>query len=171
MQIMFSSLEKTLLKPAAALAIILIFIWFVTRVLDWIERNYMKSSYFPYTKKPQFFSDSEKKFYDALVQAMGPEFMVFSKCRVVDLLDVDFKKYFSAFKRIQSKRVDFVVVRKGNGELACAIELGAELHERFDKESMFLDEAFVTAELPLVRFESQPVYSVTEIQRALISCL
>jgi hypothetical protein len=168
---MESSLEKTLLKPAAALAIVLIVIWFVSRVLDWIEKNYMKSSYFPYTKKPQFFSDTEKKFYDALVQAMGPEFMVFSKCRVVDLLDVDFKKYFGAFKRIQSKRVDFVVVRKGNGECACAIELGAELHERFDKESLFLDEAFATAGLPLIRFEVQEVYSVIEIQRALISSI
>jgi hypothetical protein len=168
---MFSSLEKTLFKPAAALAIVLIFIWFVIKLLGWIERKYVKSSYFPYSKKSQFFSDAEKKFYDSLVEAMGPEFMVFSKCRVVDLLNVDFQKYFAAFKRIESKHVDFVVIRKGNGEIACAIELENELHERFGKESIFLDEVFSTAKLPLIRFETQPVYSVAEIQRALISCL
>ena len=168
---MISSLEKILFKPVAALAIILIFIWFVIKILEWIERNYIKSSYFPYVKKTQFFSDDEKRFYYALVEAMGPEFMVFSKCRVVDLLEVDFQKHFAAFKRVQSKRVDFVVVRKGDGGLACAIVLGNELHERFAKESLFLDEVFSTAGLPLIRFESQPVYSVAEIQKALVSCL
>ena len=168
---MISSLEKLLLKPIAALAIILIFIWFVIKILEWIERNYIKSSYFPYVKKSHFFSEDEKRFYDALVEAMGPEFMVFAKCRVVDLLDVDFQKHFAAFKRVQSKRVDFVVVRKGDGGLACAIVLGNELHERFAKESLFLDEVFSTAGLPLIRFESQPVYSVAEIQKALVSCL
>jgi len=89
----------------------------------------------------------------------------------VDLLDVDFQKHFAAFKRVQSKRVDFVVVRKGDGEIACAIVLGDALHQRFEKESLFLDEVFSTAGLPLIRFETQPVYSVVEIQRALVSCL
>ncbi|MBT3184579.1 MAG: DUF2726 domain-containing protein [Nitrospina sp.] len=162
------SLEKTLLKPIAALAIVLIFIWFVTKFLGWVERKFNKSSYFPYSKKEQFFSDAERKFYDALIEAVGPEFMVFSKCGAVDLLDVDFQKHFAAFKRINSMQVDFVVVRKGDGSLACAIELGGELHERFDKESLFLDEAFSTAGLPLIRFETQEVYSVSEIQKALV---
>jgi hypothetical protein len=165
---MESSLEKTFLKPAAALAVILIFIWFITKFLDWIERKFIKSSYFPYTKKTHFFSVAEKKFYDALVQAMGPEFMVFSKCRVADLLDVDFQKHFAAFKRIQSRHVGFVVVRKGNGEMVCAIELDKNMHERFDKGNLFLEEVFSTAGLPLVRFEVQEVYSVVEIQRALV---
>jgi hypothetical protein len=39
------------------------------------------------------------------MEAVGPEFMVFSKCRVLDLLDVDFQKYFGAFNRIKSKQV------------------------------------------------------------------
>jgi hypothetical protein len=166
---MESSLEKMLLRPAAALAIIFIFIWFVTKFLDWFERRYMKSTYFPYTQKTQFFSASEKNFYDSLVQAMGPEFMIFSKCRVVDLLDVDFQKHFSAFKRIQSQRVDFVVVRKGDGGIAYAIVLEEGVHERFGKESMFLEEVFTRVGLPLIRIESQPVYSVVEIQRVLVA--
>ena len=68
--------------------------------------------------------------------------MVFSKCRVLDLLDVDFQKYFGAFNRIKFKQADFVVVRKGDGGLACTIALAGELHERFGKESLFLDEVF-----------------------------
>lgn len=165
---MDSSLEKVLVKPLAALAIIGIFIWFVIKILAWVERRYSKSTFFPYSKKEQFFSVAERKFYDALVEAVGPEFMVFSKCRVADLLEVDFQKHFAVFKRIKSKHVDFVVVRKGNDEVACAIELGGELHERFDKENLFLDEAFAAAGLPLIRFEIQPVYSVLEIQKALV---
>jgi len=165
---MESALEKTLLKPIAALAIVLIFIWFVTLFIGWVERKISKSSFFPYSKKTNFFSVAERKFYDALVEAVGQEFMVFSKCSVVDLLDVDFQKYFRAFNRIKFKRVDFVIVRKGDGAMVCAIELGENLHERFDKESLFLDDAFSAAGLPLIRFEVQEVFSVSEIQKALV---
>ena len=105
------------------------------------------------------------------MEAVGPEFMVFSKCRVLDLLGVDFQKYFGAFNRIKSKQVDFMVVRKGDGGLACAIALAGELHERFGKESLFLDEVFSTAGLTLIRFEFQEVYSVSEIQKALVLCI
>ena len=122
-------------------------------------------------KKLNFFSVAERNFYDALMEAVGPEFMVFSKCRVLDLLDVDFQKYFGTFNRIKSKQVDFVVVRKGDGGLACAIALAGELHERFGKESLFLDEVFSTAGLTLIRFEFQEVYSVSVIQKALVLCI
>ena len=168
---MESSLEKVLVKPLAALAIIGIFLWFVTKILAWVERKYSKSSFFPYSKKTQFFSNAERRFYDALVEAVGPEFMVFTKCRVADLLEVDFQKHFSAFNRIKTLQVDFVVVRKGDGSVACAIELDDELHERYGKENVFKDEVFSAAGLPLVRFEVQPVYSVVEMQKALISSL
>ncbi len=163
--------EKILLRPIAALAIILIFVWFVILILAWIERKYLHSSYLPYSKKNQFFSVAERSFYDALVEALGPEFMVFSKCRVIDLLEVDIQKNFRAFNRIKFLRVGFVVVRKGNGEVACAIELGDELSDRFDKKNLFLDEVFAAAGLPLVRFDVQPVYSVLEIQKALMMSL
>ena len=39
------SLEKTLLKPIAALAIILIVVWFITVILERIERKTSKSSF------------------------------------------------------------------------------------------------------------------------------
>ncbi|MZH46002.1 MAG: hypothetical protein F3739_03010, partial [Nitrospinae bacterium] len=73
------SIEKLLFKPIAALAIILIFLWFIVNILGWIERKFLKSSYFPYKKKQFFFRGTERKFHDALVEAVGPEFMVFSK--------------------------------------------------------------------------------------------
>ena len=168
---MDSGLEKLFFKPIAVLAIIVIFLWFATKAFMWFERKFNKSSFFPYSKKHQFFNVEERRFYDALIEAVGPEFMVFSKCRVVDLLDVDIHKHFRAFNRIKFLQVDFVVVRKGNGEVACAIELGDELSDRFGKESLFLDEAFVAAGLPLVRFEVLPVYSVLEIQKALVLSL
>ncbi len=168
---MESGLEKIFFKPIAVLAIIGIFLWFATKVFIWFERKFNKTSFFPYSKKTQFFSAAERRFYDALVEATGPEFMVFSKCRVTDLLDVDAQKHFRAFNRIKFLQVDFVVVRKGNGEVACAIELEGELSGRFGKECLFIDEAFAAASLPLVRFEVHPVYSVLEIQKALVLSL
>jgi len=168
---MDSGIEKLLFKPLAALAIIGIFLWFVVKAFIWFERKFNKSSFFPYTKKHQFFSESERRFYNALIEAVGPEFIVLSKCRVSDLLDVDVRKHFQAFNRIKLLQVDFAVVRKGNGEVACAIEFGDELSEHFDKKSLFMDEVFSAAGLPLVRFDVQPVYSVSEIQKALLLSL
>jgi hypothetical protein len=168
---MDSGIEKLFFKPIAALAIIGIFIWFAIKLFVWFERKFNKSSFFPYSKKTQFFSVAERRFYDALVEAVGPEFMVFSKVSVVDLLDVDMQKHFRAFNRIKFLQVDFVVVRKGNGEVACAIELEDELLDRFGKESLFMDEVFSAGGLPLVRFEVLPVYSVLEIQKILVLSL
>lgn len=168
---MDTGLEKIFFKPIAVLAIIGIFIWFATKLFIWFENKFNQSSFFPYSKKTQFFSVEERRFYDALIEAVGPEFIVSTKCRVMDLLDVDIQKHFRAFNRIKFLQVDFVVVRKGNGEVACAIELGDELSERFGKESLFTDEVFAAAGLPLVRFEVKPVYSVLEIQKALVLSL
>ena len=168
---MDTGLEKLIFKPIAALAIIGIFLWFVIKAYIWFERKFKKPSFFPYSKKSQFFSEAERRFYDVLVEAVGPEFIVNSKCRVLDLLDVDTKKSFQAFNRIKFLQVDFVVVRKGNGEVACAIEMGEEISDHLGKDSLFMDEVFSSAGLPLVRFEVQPVYSVIEIQKALVMSL
>ncbi|HBP11154.1 MAG TPA: hypothetical protein EYQ03_06905 [Nitrospinaceae bacterium] len=56
------SLEKTLLKPIAALAIILIVVWFITVILEWIERKTSKSSFFPYSKKLNFLALLKETF-------------------------------------------------------------------------------------------------------------
>ena len=168
---MESGLEKLILKPIAVLAIIGIFLWFALKAFVWFERKFNKSSFFPYSKKKQFFSETERRFYDALVEAVGAEFIVLSKCRVLDLLDVDMKKNFQAFNRIKFLQVDFVVVRKGNNEVACAIELGEDISDYLDKESLFKDELFASARLPLVRFEVLPVYSIQEVQKSLFMSL
>lgn len=52
--------------------------------------------------------------------------------------------------------------------MVCAIALGENLHERFDKGNLFLDDVFSAAGLPLIRFEVQEVYSISEIQKALV---
>jgi hypothetical protein len=125
---------------------------------------------FPYFKKPQFFTAAEKKFYDILIRAVDQEFVVFSKCRVADLIGVDSKKHFGAFNRIKSKHIDFVIVRKSDGGLICGIELDDSSHKRWDrvKRDLFLDEVFATVDLPLFRFKVQKVYSVSDIQKALV---
>ena len=56
------SLEKTLLKPIAALAIILIVVWFITVILEWIERKTSKSSFFTYSKKLNFLALLKETF-------------------------------------------------------------------------------------------------------------
>ena len=48
------SIEKLLFKPIAALAIILIFLWFIVNILGLIEQKFLKSTYLPY-KKTVFF--------------------------------------------------------------------------------------------------------------------
>jgi len=144
--------------------------FFVLKGLSgWLVKDKNVVADFPYFKKTYFFTPTEKKFFDVLVEAVGDEVVVFSQCRVADLIDVDSKKHFGAFNRIKSKHIDFVLVEKVSAALLCAIELDDKSHARKDrvKRDKFLDQVFAQVELPLFRFRAQNEYSVADIRKGL----
>ncbi len=130
-----------------------------------------------YLKNSNFFSIAEKKFFDILNETIKDKFLIFPKVRVADLLfvkkDLNGEKNFGSFNKIKAKHVDYVVVRKEDCRIICAIELDDKSHNRSDriKRDQFLDKAFETANLPLLRFKCKQSYSIKEIYRQLMPYL
>ena len=78
-----------------------------------------------------------------------------------------------ALNRITSKHLDFVLAIPGSMIIVCAIELDDASHRRQDRvdRDEFVDGALAYADVPLIRFEVQPIYSVEEIRDSVADAL
>jgi len=124
---------------------------------------------FPYIKKGPFFTTGEGSFFRVLKSTLGDDFEIFGQVRVADLLEV--KRGLSNsgrqkhINKIRSKHVDFVLCDPGTLNIICAIELDDKSHKRKDRVARdeFLDAAFKSAGLPLVRFKAKYTYAHNEV--------
>ena len=131
-----------------------------------------------YTRLPALFTPAERDFLCALDQAVGKDWRVFGKVRVVDLLAPHrgFAARMSrrATRRISRQRVDFVLCRPGDLAPVCAIELNESLPGRTSskgyskaqrhRRDAFLVEAFAGAGLPLMTIEMHCAYAPAELR-------
>ena len=124
---------------------------------------------YPYVAAPGLFTEAETRFLRTLEQA-APEYRVFGKVRVADLIRVQKGlsngARTSALNRITSKHVDFVLCRPHDLSVVCAVELDDKTHERKDRQvrDVFLKHALAAAEVPLVRVKTARSYDVAELQ-------
>ena len=127
---------------------------------------------YPYVAAPGLFTEAETRFLRTLEQA-APEYRVFGKVRVADLIRVQKglsnSARTSALNRITSKHVDFVLCRPHDLGVVCAVELDDKTHECKDRQvrDVFLKHALAAAEVPLVRVKTAKGYDVAELQSLL----
>lgn len=125
---------------------------------------------FPYFRRRLLMTDTEFVFYRALLDAVGEEFTIMSKVRaaaVVGCSRADWSAGYGA--PIAQKELDFVLLKPGTSYVLAAVELDDRSHERTDRRERdeFLDAAFETAGVPLVRFKVQRRYDADAIRGAL----
>jgi hypothetical protein len=92
--------------------IILVVIVLILAALDWkLGLLGREEVALPYTKNRALFSHAERSFLDVLERAIGEQYRVFGKVRVVDVVSVkpisDRSKWQTAFNRISAKHFDF----------------------------------------------------------------
>ena len=101
-------------------------------------------------------------------------YSAFAMVRIADLLRVQegIKNRRSWINKILAKHVDFVLCEPATLEPILCIELDDRSHQRSDRQARdeFLDEAFDSAGLPLLRVPVRSSYQSGEI-RALIDNL
>jgi hypothetical protein len=121
---------------------------------------------YPYRRKRWLFTKAEWHFFQALSQALNPQFLIMGKVRIADLLGVEgikpsSSRWWKAFGRISSKHVDYVICNPRSGEILCAIELDDRSHQRKErrKRDHFVNRACEQAGLPLLRVKVQARYS------------
>jgi hypothetical protein len=127
----------------------------------------------PYVLKTSLFTPAERSFLGCLDSVLSPEIRVFGKVRLADLFNVertlDRSAWQSAFNKINSKHVDFILFRANDLCPLLAIELDDKTHamEERQQRDVFLTEIFANSHLPLIRFKVQKFYRPEDIAQRL----
>lgn len=122
----------------------------------------------PYEARGQLVTKSELRFYKSLLKAVQDDFEIFAMVRIADLLKVE-KGHPSRRKwlnKILAKHIDFVLCDPGSLVPVCCIELDDPSHQRPDRieRDIFVNRAFESAGVPLLRIETQKQYRSREIR-------
>ncbi len=127
----------------------------------------------PYGRIPDLFTPAERHFLNTLDRATPENLRVFGKVRIADVLRVtasNRKRFWRYFTQISSKHLDYVLVDRKSMRIMCAIELDDRSHDRKDRRGRdaFVDEAFATAGLPLIRVPAARHYDPNVIRQRIM---
>lgn len=125
-----------------------------------------------YYNRKEMFTDAEAAFLRVLDTAVGREYRVFSKVRMADLLTPSrnhhrgFVDWHSAFNKVKSKHVDFVLCDTTSLKPVLGLELDDKSHDDEDRQKRdeFVNDAFDKAGIPLSRVRVRRSYDVEGLQ-------
>ena len=134
-------------------------------------RIWFRPQRLPYLAREKLVTNSELRFYKSLRKAVHGDWQIFAMVRIADLLRVQegVKNRRSWVNKILAKHIDFVLCESSTLKPVLCIELDDRSHQRKDRQERdeFVDEAFDSAGLPLLRVPVRSSYQSAEI-RALI---
>ncbi len=142
-----------------------------------IDRWNKKPIDFPYVKRSTLYNRAERKFLGYLVKAVGDEYFIMGKVRVADLISIEpslsEKQRREAYQYICHERVDFVLTDRATTRLVATVELyqNKPNDARMIKRAQNLDKVFKLAGLPLIRFQENDYYRVTDIRHGIHAAL
>jgi hypothetical protein len=120
----------------------------------------------PYQLKRPFFQPSEGELLALLQQAAGDDYLILSKVRVADVVEVTAiprrAPWYQAVNRISAGRFDFLLCDQQTLEPRCAIEM-----EQAGEANAFLDELCQTIGLPLIRLTPETARAYAEVRTAI----
>jgi hypothetical protein len=129
----------------------------------------------PYLARGQLVTKSELKFYKSLSKAVQDDFQIFAMVRIADLLRVEKgnKHRRKWLNKILAKHIDFVLCDPGSLKPIVCLELDDVSHQRPDRieRDKFVNLAFKSAQLPLLRIPTQTEYKSQEIRELIESVL
>lgn len=122
----------------------------------------------PYSVRERLVTRAELRFYKSLQKAVQDDFEIFAMVRLADLfrVDPDARQKRSWVGKILAKHCDFVLCDPGDLKPRMGIELDDASHQRADRiaRDEFVDEAFESAGLPLLRVPVKAKYHSREIR-------
>ncbi len=126
----------------------------------------------PYQRRSVLLSPAEINFLRSLHAAVREDWLVFSKVRLADVIQVRAKTRKSQTwqSRIQGKHLDFVLCDYETLEVKLAIELDKPLQPRSGRDR-FVYVALTAAGLPLLRVRVQEKYETAVLRRDLEEAL
>lgn len=127
----------------------------------------------PYHAKDYLFTQAERRFLDALDEAVGGNHRVFAKVRLADLVfmpkGTDGRQGHQ--NKVNMKHIDFVVCERRAMKPVVAVELDDSSHQREDRvrRDDFVNRALEAAGLPLVRVRAAASYDPAQIRHAILN--
>lgn len=143
----------------------------------WLKTRQEKNIGFPYLRTPALFSDAERAFLEVLEQAVGDQYRVFGKVHVADVIAVQPGLKTSlkriAYKRIKSRRFDFVVCSKLSMSVVCVVEMDDKNPSRKSQEARdtVLLDVCESVSLPLLRIPVKNVYPIASVRTSFLAAL
>jgi len=126
-----------------------------------------------YENKKFLFTPAEKSFLSVLDDIFEQGFRIFGQVRLADVIKVKpgspSSERQSAFNRIRSKHLDFVVCNENDLSIVGAIELDDRSHNRPGriKRDTFLNQALESASVPLFRHPVKKRYDIDDLREKL----
>jgi hypothetical protein len=123
-----------------------------------------------YEPVPTLLTPAERSFFGVLQKALASDYQVFVKVRLADIVrparNPSRSGWQSAFNRITSKHVDFVLCDLASLSVVGVIELDDRTHEKFERgvRDGLVDSALSDAGIPVLRVPASKSYSPARLR-------
>lgn len=121
---------------------------------------------YPYVPQERLLTQAELRFYKVLLQILPKNVLVMMKVRMADIITCSEKDWSAGWgPKISAKHIDFTLIDSQTSDIICCLELDDRSHlekERV-KRDKFVNKAFKTADVPLLRIPVARHYDPEEI--------
>lgn len=120
-----------------------------------------------YRPKRYVISLTELNFYNVLLEiAKEMDLILFSQVSLYNIVETKYNNQ-TAFNKIRSKTIDFVLVDKNNCRIKLCIELDDYTHKRYDRmeRDKFINKLFSDLEIDLIRFKASNYYNKEALKK------
>lgn len=121
-----------------------------------VDNDKFKKTNYRYFAKNYIMTQRESSFFKLLNDVLGTKWYIVPQVHLSALLNhkVNGQNWNAAFRHINGKSVDFVLLSKESMKPVCAIELDDASHERSDRMARDeeVERIFKQAKIPLARF-------------------
>lgn len=132
------------------------------------SNNYQNINYKNiYRTKRYVITLTELSFYNILLEiAKELDLILFSQVSLYNIIETKYNNQ-SAFNKIKSKTIDFVLVDKSNCRIKLCIELDDYTHNRYDRieRDKFINKLFEDLEIDLIRFKASNYYNKDALKK------
>ena len=140
------------------------------------RHNNQETNQFPYVRK-QFFSNNEKKFFEALKYAVNVKYLIMAQVKLSDIIEITQEltgnEKTTYRNKIQQKHIDFILLNPHDYSVVLAIELDDTTHNRQKvmQSDEFKNNALAAAQIPLLRIKTAREYPIRDISYAILNAI
>ena len=162
---------------SGGLVILFVVVMFVVALTQGASENEVKEekAKYKYKRKNFFLSRAENECFDALMAAVGNDYIIFAQVHLPTLVEhnVPGQNWQAAFRHINGKSVDFVLCDKVYVSPKLAIELDDKTHERTDRQERDTEVERILKEagVPLLRLQNCGSFEPRDLARKIHAAL